>query len=387
MIYFNHNEYNILFVGHIILNILNIYLWKLICTVYSIDVVIRNTEESYRSLSEILQNNSNYKEGVNIYFPDPYYSFGLYKLYSISIKVDNPISLISTSENKTIFDYGETQQSSIFFYFYKEITIPVKISGIIFHSYFAEKTNPVFISSENEAFHINFENCEFSNNVGSVVSISYPIFTCTNNDNYQVEFNNYNKSARYSVLVLKPELKNFYKDNLEKCVSLKVSNSYFYRNMSIFHLLRGNLLIDNCIFENNDSSDAMNFSILFSENPNNRILIKNSIFKNNILNKNIPLFYLSKPYIKMENVTFSNNHSICGYLIYGEYINSEYSQEFVIKDSFFSENDNIISGKNNDIYIDKSEFKDTILRSSLPIVSNCINSNIKIENSNFNNLK
>ncbi|OUM57168.1 hypothetical protein PIROE2DRAFT_17919, partial [Piromyces sp. E2] len=49
-------------------------------------------------------------------------------------------------------------------------------------------------------------------------------------------------------------------------------------------------------------------------------------------------------------------------------------------------NDNIIDGENNDIYIQNSEFKDTTLKSSLPIVSNCIDSNIYIENSTFENL-
>ena len=42
----------------------------------------------------------------------------------------------------------------------------------------------------------------------------------------------------------------------------------------------------------------MKASIIESENPNNRITIKNSVFKNNILNKNLPMFYLIKPNIR-----------------------------------------------------------------------------------------
>jgi len=42
----------------------------------------------------------------------------------------------------------------------------------------------------------------------------------------------------------------------------------------------------------------MKASIIESENPNNRITIKNSVFKNNILNKNLPMFYLIKSNVR-----------------------------------------------------------------------------------------
>ena len=38
----------------------------------------------------------------------------------------------------------------------------------------------------------------------------------------------------------------------------------------------------------------------------------------------------------MENVTFINNHSISGSIIYGEYISNIYNDEFIILDSYFS---------------------------------------------------
>ncbi|ORX53838.1 hypothetical protein BCR36DRAFT_323194, partial [Piromyces finnis] len=208
-------------------------------------------------------------------------------------------------------------------------------------------------------------------------------------DNYQIEFKNCiirnNEPLTYGLITLIPEEKSFFNDNLPKCISVSVTNSILSGNKSIFSLIRGNLNIDNCIIEYSDSVETMNASIIMSENINNRIDIKNSKFINNITN--MPLFYLIKADIEIRNTTFINNHSTSGNLIHGEYISNEYNNKLIITDSFFSENDNIINGKNNDIIISNCEFKDTELKSSLPIVSNCINSNIQIGNSNFRNLK
>jgi len=38
----------------------------------------------------------------------------------------------------------------------------------------------------------------------------------------------------------------------------------------------------------------------------------------------------------MENVTFINNHSLSGSIIYGEYITNKYNNKFIILDSYFS---------------------------------------------------
>jgi len=92
---------------------------------YSIDIIIRNTEESIKIFKNSLQSLSFYDESVNFYFPDPIYSFHKYKEYSIAINFNGPISFISTSENKTIFDYGNYHRYSLAF----EIIIKMIISG------------------------------------------------------------------------------------------------------------------------------------------------------------------------------------------------------------------------------------------------------------------
>jgi len=177
------------FITHIILNI---FIWKSIKNVFTIDLVIRNSEESLISLKEFLRSNPIYEEGINIYFPDPYYSLGSYSIYVISAPVGCSLSFISLSENMTIFDYGETSKSSLFFYFETEKTYSIKFSGFIFQNYSSEGTNIVSIYSPNDAHKVVFENCVFSINSGTTVYIYLTDILCIINDPdyYQVEFNN-----------------------------------------------------------------------------------------------------------------------------------------------------------------------------------------------------
>ncbi|OUM66434.1 hypothetical protein PIROE2DRAFT_6385, partial [Piromyces sp. E2] len=186
---------------------------------------------------------------------------------------------------------------------------------------------------------------------------------------------------------IRPNDKSFLQDKLPKCITLKVTNSYFYGNKNLFMLLRGNLYIDNCIFEETDSVDNIKASIIISENTYNKITIKNSIFKDNKTDKNVPLLYLVKANIEIRNTTFIDNNSMSGSLIYGEFLNKYYNNKLLLLDTRFSGNDNIIRGKDNDIIINNCELENTTLRSSLPIISDCVNSNILIENSHFRNLK
>ncbi|ORX53828.1 hypothetical protein BCR36DRAFT_442369 [Piromyces finnis] len=162
---------------------------------------------------------------------------------------------------------------------------------------------------------------------------------------------------------------------------------YFIIIKIFFKVYRGDLLIDNCTFKNTDGDEKESMaSIMVSKFLNNKITIKNTIFKSNIVEKNMPLFYFFKTNIEFQNTTFINNYSTSGHLMQLEYINKNYTEKFTISDSFFSENDCIINGKNNDININNCEFMDTNLKSVLPIVANCVYSNIQVENSKFENL-
>jgi len=183
----NNNNNKIFLIFHIILNI---YIWKIIKTVYSIDVVIRNTEESILSLESILHSNSNYNEGLNIYFPDPYYPLGIYEVWSVSIPMDNSIAFISTSENSTIFDYGETTRFLFNINFDNKKNSLIRFSGIIFkHS---STSNIIYILSHHDEYNVVFDNCEFTNNRSNLVTIySYININNINSyDYYQLEFNN-----------------------------------------------------------------------------------------------------------------------------------------------------------------------------------------------------
>jgi len=172
--------------------ILNIFVWNSLKNVFALDLVIRNSEESLISLTEFLRSNPIYEEGINIYFPDPYYSLGIHKIFVISATVESSMSFISLSQNMTIFDYGETTQSSLFFYFETEKIYSVKFYGFIFQNYSSEGTNIVSIHSPNDAYKVVFENCVFSNNIGTIIHIHLDDILCIINDPdyYQVEFNN-----------------------------------------------------------------------------------------------------------------------------------------------------------------------------------------------------
>ncbi|OUM57169.1 hypothetical protein PIROE2DRAFT_17920 [Piromyces sp. E2] len=163
----------------------------LIQNVYLFDIIIENTEQSLTGLQKAFESNTNYEEGVNLYFPEPYYDLSPYDIWSVSVNVEHPINCISTSANKTILDYGETQKFSLNFFYILETLHTVTFSGFIFKNL---SSNPFQVTSYvyNNAFHIIFDNCEFINFKGQVFSLLINDFKCIlkEKDFYQIEFNN-----------------------------------------------------------------------------------------------------------------------------------------------------------------------------------------------------
>jgi len=157
--------------------------------IYSIDVTIRNTEESIKSIKEILNNNINYPEGIRLLLPDPYYRFCDYNLGNIEANVYNPISFISTSENKTIIEYLETKSGRFVFAFITSDVQTVKFKGIIFQAYKGNTSNMLEVRVKNDAYHFIVEDCVFRNTKANLVFISFEDIKCyLNNPNfYQIE--------------------------------------------------------------------------------------------------------------------------------------------------------------------------------------------------------
>jgi len=163
----------------------------LIHKVYLLDIIIKNNEESIRGFEEALKSNINFKEGINLYFPEPYYDLSKYDIFSIALNVEHTINCISTSENKTILDYGETNKYALSFFFLLETVQTVTFSNFIFiNSVSPTYTVTAFI--HNDAFHFVFNNCEFIDYRSQVFSILFSDVKCilNNKDFNQVEFNN-----------------------------------------------------------------------------------------------------------------------------------------------------------------------------------------------------
>ncbi|OUM66436.1 hypothetical protein PIROE2DRAFT_6387 [Piromyces sp. E2] len=275
----------------------------LIPKVYLFDIVIENTEEALLNLEKSFRTNTIYEEGVNIYFPEPYYDFSLYDIWEISLNVEHPLNCISTSANKTILNYGETKKYGLSFFYIFDTVQTVTFSGFIFINHASEVfAITTFVS--NDIFHIVFDNCEFIDFKGPLLTIQMTGIKCIldTKDFYQVEFNNckfLNMTPKNLGLIYTATTDiTHYNDKFPKCITVKVSNSIFQKSKNLFNLERGNLYIDNCTFEEIDSIDILNYSIIISKNTNNHITIKNSIFKNNKINRNINFFNLYKANIE-----------------------------------------------------------------------------------------
>eukprot|EP00833_Pecoramyces_ruminatium_P012961 jgi/Orpsp1_1/1186993/evm.model.d7180000054691.1 len=159
---------------------------------YSYAVTIRSTKKDIQSLEEVLHNNSNYKDGITIYFPDPYYDFSTFDLWSAATVVDNSISLIGTSQNYTIFDYGSDCRYSLAFTFNKQTIKTLYVKGIIFKHFYGPKINLFTFNLYNDIFHIVFDDCQFID-IYSTIAVLYSVeINCSlNKDNYHhLEFNN-----------------------------------------------------------------------------------------------------------------------------------------------------------------------------------------------------
>jgi len=151
-------------------NILYLILWILLFgnNVYSLEVIIRNTQKDISSISTILNNIPLYKDGLTLYFPDPYYDFSPYDIWSVSITIEHSVSFISTSKNNTIFDHGNENRMGFYFYFNdKEAIQTIYFKGIIFIHYYAENSNLIKVYVINELFHIVFE---FIDIISSVIT-------------------------------------------------------------------------------------------------------------------------------------------------------------------------------------------------------------------------
>jgi len=175
-------------------NIIYFILWIfLFGNVYSLEVIIRNTEKDISSIPTILHNIPLYKDGLTLYFPDPYYDFSPYDIWIILTTMEHSVSFISTSKNNTIFDHGNNGRIGFSFNFNdKEAIQTVYFKGIIFTHFYAENSNLITVNVINDLFHIVFEDCQFIDIISSVITTFLSDVTCglVSDDFRQVEFNN-----------------------------------------------------------------------------------------------------------------------------------------------------------------------------------------------------
>jgi len=147
------------------INYLIVYIVLLLCfnvdRVFLKDIIIKNTSESIHSLKELLNSNTYYPEGLRLLFPEPYYEFNYSDLPDTAVYVEHSVSLISTCENGTIFDYVKGKKGRFLFYFYFPGIQTVHIKGITFQNYSANTANMLELLVKNDLYHFILEECVF----------------------------------------------------------------------------------------------------------------------------------------------------------------------------------------------------------------------------------
>ncbi|OUM59253.1 hypothetical protein PIROE2DRAFT_15246, partial [Piromyces sp. E2] len=288
---------------------------------------IKNDDEESLSNLAINVNKLNVENDVNILFKDSYYKIPPYGRNKFQIFND----LILYSENGTVFDFQMAEESTLYFEFN---------SGVI------DKK-------------IVFRNITFYNFDGYSPTISSAIHIMSYSEKtnrYTVEFDNY---------------------------------CYFKNIKSLVKLEFGNIIFDNCYFSNIYGDNKYVGAFIYShKNFGSKIKFFDSTLENNIIEYNIPLFYLYESSLSIVNIKFINCQTYYGYILTFRTLTHNSNNQFniTIENCEFNNISSLIEGKNNIITIKNSNFSNINSASSIPVIMNAQYSDVFISNSNFKNI-
>ncbi|OUM69523.1 hypothetical protein PIROE2DRAFT_2621 [Piromyces sp. E2] len=351
--------------------ILVLYCISLPLITYGKTLIIRNNDDNFYNLNNVINIYQNSKELI-LNFVDDYYDMSIFSNKFETTVISN-ISFIG-NEKGTVFDYNFDCFGVYQFTFLNNLGNFVKFENITFKNFIfpngsVNAINFIYIVSKVENFYLIFNNCNFMNFQNKIFDFNVSTKNINNDSNFI--FNNC----------------NFY-NNTEKIF-------YAYNYSEVRESLTVEL--NHCNFNTNGDSDEIRTKGIFYNSGvsndlitverilENHVIIKNSLFENiNIKNK-LPLIDSQGLILEIENTTFSNCNTDYGYLIdIKKHYNNE--RQITIKNATFSNCCSIFTG-NSCIYdISNSLFLNMTLKNSLPAISNSRNSHFTISDTEFKNM-
>ncbi|OUM60766.1 hypothetical protein PIROE2DRAFT_13404 [Piromyces sp. E2] len=273
------------------INLLLLYIF-FIDKLYSFNLSADNDDHCIERIANIT--NSDYNE-IYINFNKDYYKISNNGRNQFFVKSD----ITFYSDKGTIFDFQKSKKSTLYFNIVEKKYVKIIFKNITFFN-FGDHEGGTMISVDilndtkgSYKYSMEFENCIFKNNndviyynkiscINPVQSIPQAIFNnCTFIDSEQI-FYNYHINKDYNVI------------KSCKCYTLYMSNCYFNNIISLGRLNTGDVIIDNCYFSNIIGDKKYNAAIISSSNKENKIIIKNTIFEKNDVQKDIPFFDITR---------------------------------------------------------------------------------------------
>eukprot|EP00833_Pecoramyces_ruminatium_P013368 jgi/Orpsp1_1/1187400/evm.model.d7180000057425.1 len=361
---------------------------------YSINYYIANNSSYFDPNSNVYfdnlinsyQSENKKNENINIYFVDDYYD--LTKKFSIDINLDTNVNFIGMSQNGTIFDYKNTRKGAMSIIYPDKNGYKITFTNIIFQNYYHNNENVSLFQMTSSPIEqkLYFYNCIFRNNEGYILKmIRYD--GCNTNldeDKYStlsLENCQFYNNKELIIYIIMKETTALAVESV--CQRVIIKNSLFEYNENIIKIQSGNLLIDNCIFNNNKSkNNDANAQLIDSYGKKNVVNIKNSHILNIDIKERIPLINIkSSGLTSIYNSTFKNIYSSYYYMMKVEQV-----KPILIEYSKFEETNTIFHSIQSTIIINDSLFANYNILNSLPLLNDGTSSDIYISNSDFHSI-
>ncbi|ORX81129.1 hypothetical protein BCR32DRAFT_293444 [Anaeromyces robustus] len=365
----------------------SIYFIFIIVKVFTKEIIIRNVENDLSNLKTIVQENQRDGELI-LKFIDNYYNMTLVG-YEFAISVESNISFIGNI-NGTIFDFNNDRKGRISIFSNGDRKDTIKMENLIFKNYsvFGGMISgaAVFYIASNSInnFYI-FKNCTF-------INITHNIFNgdirCGKQDIYEPNilisnckfYNNTEKLFRFN------GNPNYSYTDMNKCLKIKIKDSYFDNNRGLFSLQNTYTTIDNCYFTKiqKNLEEKTKGALFHSESKYEYLSIINSKFENIDIIDNIGLIYGEGLSLEIKNTTFDNCYSNSGFLfdIYKHYDD----KKITIENTTFSKTSSLFQGDSCKYNITNSTFENINIKNSNPFLSNSKYSFFSISDTIFKNI-
>ncbi|ORX82768.1 hypothetical protein BCR32DRAFT_292411 [Anaeromyces robustus] len=363
-------------------------LQSFIIKVYSLEIILNNKSPTLESIASTVTNALSSND-VKVILPD--------NIYKIPISGQNTFNIKNTltfySKDGSTFDFQNSEKGSFNINIGQGLNKKKLVFENIHFKNFKSDSLRMFdvkYSDETNTFSIEFINCTFDNNIGTIFNFG---ITCTSSiqSSPQVLFNNC-RFTNSDMIFLIYHLNSYY--NLEispDCFNVHFIDCYFENNKYLGANHCGNINIDNCYFTKMNGSNDYECSIVYSSTYRNKVKITNTKFENILVSYNKPMFAIYKTLFEINNCSFINCHSYSNFLIHTKtnvsYKNSNNDSVYIsITNSEFNDISTLIEGESNIIHVKDSKFKNIITRSITPILMNSPFSKIDFANIEIKNI-